>query len=69
MLLILTEADSKKSVALNPDKIVSVFTLEKAETQEMERFLGKTAVVLINGNIIVEEDYLTVVGRINSELL
>ncbi|NBP01723.1 MAG: hypothetical protein EBU90_16615 [Proteobacteria bacterium] len=68
MLLTFTEAQSKNSVAINPTHIVSVFTIEKADNDNMKEFVGKAAIVLINGNVIVEEDYLSVVGMINGAL-
>ena len=68
MLIIFTEAETKNSIAVNPKNVASVFSLMKANTPEMEPFLGKTVIILINGNVIVEESYLDVVGRINGEL-
>lgn len=68
MLIYFTEAQSKNSVAINPTQIVSVFTIDKAENQTMAEFVGKTAIVLLNGNVVVEEAYLDVVGLINGEL-
>lgn len=66
MLLTFTEIQSKKPVAVNPTKVVSVFVVE--ETEENKQYAGRTAIVLVNGNVIVEEEYLEVVGRINGEL-
>lgn len=68
MLLLFTEFESKKSVAINPRKVVSVFTVEETDKEETKRYAGRTAIVLVNGNVIVEEEYLETVGRINAEL-
>jgi hypothetical protein len=68
MLLTFTEAETKNSIAINPKNVASVFTLVKASSPEMEPYLGKTVMILINGNVIVEEEYLEVVGRLNAEL-
>jgi len=68
MLIVFTEAQSKNSLAINPNQVVSVFTVEKSENESMKALVGKTAIVFSGGNVIVEEDYLEVVGRINGEL-
>jgi hypothetical protein len=68
MLIVFTEFESKKVVAINPQKVVSVFTVEETDKEETKRYAGKTAIVLENGNVLVEEEYLEVVGRINGEL-
>jgi hypothetical protein len=48
--------------------VASVFALVKANNPEMEPYLGKTVIILLNGNVIVEESYLDVVGMINGEM-
>ena len=68
MLIVFTEFESKKVVAINPQKVVSVFTVEETDKEETKRYAGKTAIVLENGNVLVEEEYLEVVGRINGGL-
>jgi hypothetical protein len=68
MLITFTEAQSKGPVAINPNQIVSVFTVEKSESEAMKPFVGKTAIVFSGGNVIVEDSYLEVVGKINGEL-
>jgi hypothetical protein len=68
MLIVFTEFQSKKSVAINPRKVVSVFTVEETEAEETKQYAGRTAIVLVNGNVIVEEEYLETVGRINAEI-
>lgn len=68
MLITFTELHSQESIAINPDKIVSVLTVKDDGNPEASKFVGKTAIVLINGNVLVEDEYLEVVGRINGEL-
>lgn len=68
MLVLLTEVHSQDTIAINPDKIVSVLTVKGDGNPEASNFVGKTAVVLINGNVLVEESFVEVVGRLNGEL-
>ena len=53
-----TDCQTKKKVALNPEYIVAVFVATDGEN------IGKTAINLINGQIIVEESDYDVVGMI-----
>jgi hypothetical protein len=62
MLIWLTEIQSKEAVAVNPQYVVSVLKVTEGE------HIGKTAVVMQVGNLIVEEELLEVVGSINGEL-
>jgi len=55
----LTEPETGTKVAINPEYVVAVFAGKD------EPVLGKTVISLINGNIVVEEDDLTVVNMIN----
>lgn len=68
MLLYFTEFESQKSVAINPKHVVTVFTVQETEKEETKRYAGKTAIVLVNGNIVIEEELLETVGRINAEI-
>jgi hypothetical protein len=70
MLLTFTELISKDPIAINPTKVVSVFTVKADGNTETPygEFVGKTMIVLINSNLLVEESYDEVVGRINGEL-
>ena len=52
----ITEIGSSNKIAVNPRHIVAVFTISDGEQK------GKTAINLINGNIIVEETDFEVVG-------
>jgi len=59
MLIYFTEAQTSKSVAVNPKHVVSVFEASGGD------FDGKTAIVFIGGNLAVEESVLDVVGALN----
>ena len=63
MLLYFTDAATNKSVAVNPDKVAVVFT--GADNTDVA---GKTVIALVSGSLVVTEDVLSVVGRINGEL-
>jgi len=63
MLIIYTDATTGNSVAINPEHVVCVFT-----NKDEASGLTSTIINMLNGNIAVTEDYLEVVGRIQSEL-
>ena len=60
-LIWLTEPGTAAKVAINPEYVVAVFVGKD------EPVLGKTVIGLINGNVVVEEDDLTVVTMVNGE--
>jgi len=62
MLIYVTDVVSNSSVAVNPTHVVSVLSVPEGEHK------NKTAIVLVNGNIIVSDPMLDVVGKINGEL-
>jgi hypothetical protein len=62
MLVYVTDVVSNSSVAVNPTHVVSVLAVPEGEHK------NKTAIVLVNGNIIVSDPLLDVVGKINGEL-
>jgi hypothetical protein len=62
MLIYFTEANTKKSIAVNPKQVISVFEASGGD------FDGKTAIVFIGGNLAVEESVLDVVGTLNGAL-
>lgn len=62
MLVKFTDAVSKGSISVNPEHIVAVFT---APTGEHE---GKTVIGVVNGNLLVEESLVDVIGQIQAEL-
>lgn len=68
MLLTFTEILSGEPIAINPTKVISVFTVKKNEDIEEQQYVGKTVIVLEGSNVIVVESYDEVVGRLNGEL-
>lgn len=63
MLLYFTDAINNKSIAVNPDHIIAVFV-----APEGTEIAGKTIINIPSGTVVVIEDFLSVVGRINGEL-
>ena len=47
------------NVFVNPEYVVAIFTAQDGEHE------GKTAITLINGNVLVGDDLLEVVGAVN----
>lgn len=68
MLLTFTEILSGEPIAINPTKVISVFTIKKSEDVDEQQYVGKTVIVLEGSNVIVVEPYDEVVGRLNGEL-
>ena len=62
MLVYFTDVITKKSVAINPEYVTAVF-----EATE-EQHAGKTVIGLVNGNLLVEDSQLDVVGTLNGAL-
>jgi hypothetical protein len=62
MLLKFTEASTKKTVAINPKSVDSVFTAPQGEYE------GKTVVAISSQPILVDESFEEVVGQINGAL-
>lgn len=62
MLVYFTDATNQKQIAINPTYVTAVFTVNEGEME------GKTVVGLTNGNLVVEQDQLTVVGVLQGEL-
>jgi len=60
-MLHFTDSVTGMSVAINPSKVVCVFTNKDAETG-----VETTVINLINGNVGVTESYLETVGRFQS---
>jgi hypothetical protein len=54
-----TDATSGGKVAVNSEFVVAVFTAKEGEVS------GKTIIGLVNGNVVVDEDEIDVVSRIN----
>jgi hypothetical protein len=62
MLLTFNDAVTQNAVSINPSYVVAVFTVVEGEHQ------GKTVIGLTNGNLVVSQDYLDVVGQLQGEL-
>ena len=62
MMLTFNDAVTDNSVAINPNFVVAVFTAGEGE------MAGKTVIGLSNGNIVVSQDFLNVVGQLQGEL-
>lgn len=62
MLVYFTEAKTNKTVAVNPNHVISVFGVTEGE------FEGKTAIVFVGGNLAVEEPLYDAVGLINANI-
>jgi predicted metal-dependent peptidase len=62
MLVYFTDAVNQQKVAINPKYVVVVFVLPDGEMQ------GKTVVGLTNGNIVVEESQIDVVGVLQGQI-
>ena len=60
-MLHFTDSVTGMSVAINPSKVVCVFTNKDTETG-----VETTVINLINGNVGVTESYLETVGRFQS---
>jgi hypothetical protein len=62
MLVYFTDATNQQKVAINPKYVVVVFVLPDGEMK------GKTVVGLTNGNIVVEESQIDVVGILQGQM-
>jgi hypothetical protein len=59
-MIYVTDATTKKKVAINPYYVTVVFEIVEGDN------IGKTAVGLINGTIVVDESDLDVIASLNS---
>lgn len=62
MLVYFTDAVSGEQVAVNPKHVTCVFTVKEGEMQ------GKTVISVTNGNLVVTEDMINVVGVLQGQL-
>lgn len=62
MLVYFTDATNQQRVAISPKYVVVVFVLPDGEMK------GKTVIGLTNGNIVVEESQIDVVGVLQGQL-
>ena len=61
MLVYFTDAVSQQQIAINPQYVIAVFVAQDGEAK------GKTVVGLINGNVIVQQSQIEVVGELNGQ--
>ena len=61
MLLHFTDANTQKTVAVNPKYVVVVFTNTTEDGTE------QTVINTTTGNLVVPDAYLDVIGRLNAE--
>jgi hypothetical protein len=64
MLLTFTDANTDLALAVNPEHVVCVFVAKDDKDPTIE----KTIINMLNGNVIVKEDYLSVVGQVQGAL-
>lgn len=64
MLVQFTDAKSKDSIAINPTHVVAVFSIPSTPDAEgnVNPDAGKTVIGVVNGNVLVDESYIHVVG-------
>ncbi len=62
MLLLFTDAQSNTTVAVNPNHVVAVFTAAEGEHS------GKTVIGVVNGNLLVNESQVDVIGQLQGAL-
>ena len=62
MLVYFTDATNQQKVAVNPKYVVVVFVLPDGDME------GKTVIGLTNGNIVVEESQIDVVGVLQGQM-
>ena len=60
MLLTFTDANTDLSLAINPEHVSCVFVAKDDTDPSIE----KTIINMLNGNVIIKESYLDVVGQI-----
>jgi hypothetical protein len=61
MLQLFTDAQTNKSIAVNPNFVVVVFTAKTEDEAE------KTVINTTTGNLVVRESYLDVVGQLQGQ--
>ena len=58
----ITDTINKHKVAINPQYVVAVFQVPESTDEKQNVLVGKTAINLTTGSIIVEENEFDVVG-------
>ena len=62
MLVYFTDTVSQQQIAINPTYVTAVYVVPEGDLK------GKTVIGLTNGNVIVDESQITVVGVIQGQL-
>jgi hypothetical protein len=62
MFVYFTDATSQQKIAINPDHVVAVFTVQEGDMK------GKTAIGVVNGSVLVEESQIEVVGVLQGQV-
>lgn len=69
MLLNFTDAKTKNPIAVNPSHVVAVFIVPNTpdETGAFNPDANKTVIGVLNGNILVDESFVEVVGQLQGQ--
>ena len=62
MLVYFTDTVTQQQIAINPTYVTAVYVVPEGDLK------GKTVIGLTNGNVIVDESQITVVGVIQGQL-
>ena len=62
----LTDSVNGHKVAVNPQYVVAVFQVPKTSNEDQNKLIGKTAINLTTGSIIVDESEFDVVGMMQA---
>lgn len=62
MLIYFTDAVTQQQIAVNPTYVAAVFVAQDGDMK------GKTVISLTNGNMVVEQNQIEVVGTLNGQL-
>jgi hypothetical protein len=62
MLIYFTDAVTQDQIAINPTYVTAVFTAQEGDMK------GKTVIGLTNGNLVVEQSQIDVVGALQAQM-
>ena len=62
MLVYFSDTVTKQQIAINPTYVVAVFSASEGDMK------GKTVIGLTNGNVVVDESQIDVVGVLQGQL-
>ena len=62
MLVYFTDTVTQQQIAINPTYVTAVYVVPEGDLK------GKTVIGLTNGNVVVDESQITVVGVIQGQL-